>query len=116
MTIVGYNTQTSQVTSGNITRTDAGISGMLTKFLLLPNHNIFRSETQTVFLKCFIELTESDKEAVPWINSNLSPEKEVQYTNSKMKRKYQKRKRRSYITDRKSFCRKFFHCYFTKFL
>ena len=43
------------------------------------------SETQTVFLKCFIQLTDSDIDAVPWIGNR----------NLEMKRKYQKRKKRS---------------------
>ena len=81
------------------------------------------SEHQTVYLKCFIEMTELDEEKMnngssssgsrmfnkqENKNNNTTPRSiydsyrygDTKLKNSKMKRKYQKRKRRSYITNR----------------
>ena len=60
MTIVGYHTQPGPIKEST-NKTDTGTLTILT------SENIIYLETQTVFLKCFIQLTESDIEAVPWI-------------------------------------------------
>jgi hypothetical protein len=86
MTIVGYKKQPETI-KDSTNKTD--------------------TETQTVFLKCFIQLTESDKEAVPWIQGRIENENSESLQRrkrnyKKMKRKYKNRKRRSYTSDRKS--------------
>ena len=86
----------------------------------------FFLEHQTVYLKCFIEMTELDEEKMnnrssssgsrtfneqENKNNNTTPRSiyasyrygDTKLKNSKMKRKYQKRKRSSYITNRSVF-------------